>query len=102
MSPRTGRPLVENPKAERITVRLTEFQQQLIEDCAEQFGTTKADIVCRGIRLMEIEKNNAYARQLLDALVILDELVQKDSSLIDKQINQAKANFNWYLDSIKK
>ena len=54
---------------------------------------------------MEIEKDNHEARQLFDALALLDEVVQKeqkDSPLVKKQIKQVENNFRKYLDSIKK
>lgn len=105
MSPRTGRPPVKNPKSDRITVRLTESQQKVLDDCAKKIGTSKADIICRGLRIMEIEKDNHEARQLFDALALLDEVVQKeqkDSPLVKKQIKQVENNFRKYLDSIKK
>lgn len=101
MSPRTGRPPIQNPKTDRVTVRLTDYQQQVLADCAERFGTSKADIICRGLSLMEIEKDNQYARQLLDAIVVLQELVEKESPLVNDQIKQVESNMKWYLDSIK-
>lgn len=102
MSPRTGRPPSENPKLDRITVRLNEYQQQVLKDCAEQFGTTKADIICRGLALMEVERDNQEARQLLDAIVLLNEYAVKGREVLtQKQMEQVKSNFKWYLESIK-
>lgn len=102
MSPRTGRPPIDNPKAERVTVRLTGHQQKILADCAEKFGTSKADIICRGLSLMEIELINSEARQLLDAIIVLQSLIDADSPLVNEQVEQVKTNFAWYLDSIKK
>ena len=102
MSPRTGRPPTENPKSDRITVRLTEYQQKVLAECAEKLGTSKADIICRGLSLMEVEKDNYEARQLFDAIDLLNEFAQKNSPLVDKQIKQVESNFKWFLDSIKK
>lgn len=102
MSPRTGRPPTENPKSDRITVRLTEYQQEVLENCAKRIGTSKADIICRGLRLMEIEKDSREAQQLFDALDLLDMLVRKNSPDVGKQIKQVECNFKWYLESIKK
>lgn len=108
MSPRTGRPPIENPKSDRITVRLTENQQKILSECVEKLGTSKADIMCRGLHLMEIAKDSSEARQLFDAIEILNELVQKKSQnplvieQIQQQIQQVQSNFKWYLDSINK
>lgn len=98
MTPRTGRPMSQNPKNERVTVRLTEYQQALVHECAEKFGTTKADIFCRGLALMGIEKDNEEARQLFDAIVLLHQM----KSGKEKQIAQVEQNFRWYIESIKK
>lgn len=102
MSPRTGRPPIENPKSDRVTVRLTEYQKQILADCAEKFGTSKADVICRGLNLMGVERDNYEARQLFDAIDLLNELVQKNSHLVDNQIKQVECNFKSYLDSLKK
>lgn len=103
MSPRTGRPPIANPKSERVTVRLNEYRQEVLDECAKKFGTTKADIVCRGIDLMEIEKSNSEARQLLDGIVLLHELLQtNDNKLVERQIEQIKENFRWYIESLKR
>ena len=52
---------------------------------------------------MEVEKNNTYARQLLDGIVLLDEYItKKNPDLIKKQKGQVKENFKWYYESIEK
>lgn len=49
MSPRLGRPPIENPKSERITVRLdAETMKQLTIYC-EQEQIDKAEAIRRGI-----------------------------------------------------
>lgn len=101
MTPRTGRPPAENPKKDRITIRLTMFQQNVLNECAKKFGTTKADVLSRGLTLMEIEKDCEEARQLFDAIVVLQE-VKKSGLPIDKQLRQVEKNFGWYTESIKK
>lgn len=102
MSPRTGRPPIENPKSKRITIRLNEYHLNVLNECSKKIGISNADIVCRGIDLMEVEKSNSKARQLLDGIVLLNDLVQKNSDLVEKQIRQVEANFRWYIDSIQK
>lgn len=103
MSPRTGRPPIENPKSDRITVRLTEYEQEILSECVERFGASSAEILRRGLALMEVEKDNEEARQLLDAIVLLHEFILcGKTALTQKQIEQVKFNFKEYLDSIKK
>ena len=110
MSPRTGRPPSENPKIERITVRLNERQQKALEQCAECFGTSKADIICRGLSLMEIEKENPKARQLFDAIEILFEILERQEKFsaevfnenIDKSLQQIDLNYGEFVKSIEK
>ena len=57
MSPRTGRPKIENPKSERITIRLdTETFEKLIAYCKRE-NIDKAEAVRRGIdKLMSDSK----------------------------------------------
>ena len=57
MSPRTGRPKSENPKSERITIRLdTETFEKLIAYCKRE-NIDKAEAVRRGIdKLMSESK----------------------------------------------
>lgn len=104
MSPRTGRPPIENPKSDRVTVRLTEYEQKILSECVDRFkGSSSADILRRGLAVMEVEKDNEKARELIDAMVIINESMLKgDIELARNHINQVQANFNWYLKSIKK
>ena len=103
MSPRTGRPPIKNPKSDRITVRLTEFEQETLSECVERFGVSSAEILRRGLALMEVEKDNEEARQLFDAIVLLHEFMSNGYTvLVQKHIEQVKFNFKMYLDSIKK
>lgn len=102
MSPRTGRPPSENPKFGRITIRLTDYEQKVLLECAKQFGTSNADIFRRGLELMNVEKENGQARQLFDAIVLLQDLIEKENfRLVQGQIEQVKYNFQRFLDSVK-
>ena len=49
MSPRTGRPKSENPKSERITVRLDNEHAQVLQDYCKQENIDKAEAVRKGI-----------------------------------------------------
>jgi len=52
MSPRTGRP-TDNPKKERITVRLDEKSSKILEDYCIQEAVEKAEAIRRGIERLE-------------------------------------------------
>ena len=49
MSPRTGRPKIENPKSEQIKIRATKEDKALLEKCCEESNKTQYDIVMTGI-----------------------------------------------------
>ena len=54
MSPRTGRPKIDHPKDERITIRLDEVTMRKLLENVEFYGESKADSIRRGIE--EINK----------------------------------------------
>lgn len=54
MSPRTGRP-TDNPKDERITVRLDEQSASIMKRYCEQENVDKAEAVRRGLKKLEAE-----------------------------------------------
>lgn len=49
MSPRTGRPKIDNPKAERITVRLDSESSKTLNEYCKQKNVEKAEAVRVGI-----------------------------------------------------
>lgn len=55
MSPRTGRP-TDNPKPYKITVRLDEESQKILEKYCRQEGIEKGEAVRRGIKRLDAEK----------------------------------------------
>ena len=55
MSPRTGRPKIDNPKEERIGVRLRPEKLEKLEKCAFIMETTKTAVIEHGIDLVEKE-----------------------------------------------
>ena len=55
MSPRTGRPPIENPKSERITVRLGSDESAILKKYCEQEKLERAEAIRRGIRKLESE-----------------------------------------------
>ena len=49
MSPRTGRPKIENPKSNRITVRLDNESVEIVNAYCLQENVEKAEAIRRGI-----------------------------------------------------
>lgn len=49
MSPRTGRPKIDNPMNERITVRLDKDSSKILSKYCEQERVEKAEAIRRGI-----------------------------------------------------
>lgn len=58
MSPRTGRPKIDNPKSEQIKIRATKEDKALLEECCEKLNKTQYDVVMTGIKQVyeEIKK----------------------------------------------
>lgn len=58
MSPRTGRPPIDNPKAERITVRLGKEESDILNEYCKSKEVERAEAIRRGIKKLEpdIEK----------------------------------------------
>ncbi len=52
MSPRTGRPKVDNPKSEQIKIRATKEDKKLLEECCEQLNQTQYEVVMNGIKMV--------------------------------------------------
>lgn len=56
MSPRTGRPKVENPKDIRYSVRLDEDTERKLQKYCDAHKITKGEAIRRGIHLLLTEK----------------------------------------------
>ena len=54
MSPRTGRP-TSNKKTERLELRLAPNELALMQECAERLGTSKSQVILRGVQLLKAE-----------------------------------------------
>lgn len=50
-----GRPKADNPKNIRLEIRLTQGENQLLEECAEKLCTTKTEVINKGIALVKKE-----------------------------------------------
>lgn len=54
MSPRTGRPTA-NKKTERLEIRLTPDELELMEECSKTLNLSKTDVINKGIKLVKAE-----------------------------------------------
>lgn len=50
MSPRTGRPPVENPKKHETRIRMDDEDVRILEACCKATGMTKSEVMRQGIR----------------------------------------------------
>ncbi len=58
MSPiKKGTKLTNNPKNIRLEIRLTQSENELLENCAKQMNTTKTNVINKGIQLVNEELN---------------------------------------------
>lgn len=55
MSPRTGRPPIDNPRNIRFTARLTEEEAADLQECADALKVSRTDIIVQGIELVKSE-----------------------------------------------
>ncbi|WP_298589702.1 hypothetical protein [uncultured Selenomonas sp.] len=53
-----GRPTT-NPRTGQINVRLSERELALLNECAERMGTTRTDVIARGIETVHRELEEA-------------------------------------------
>ncbi len=55
MSPSSGRPPIDNPKCVRLEIRLTKEQSDTLTECAAKLGTTRTEVINRGVQLVKAE-----------------------------------------------
>lgn len=55
MSPRTGRPPKDNPRNINLNIRVTREEAKMIQDCAEILGTTRTEVIVKGVKLVKDE-----------------------------------------------
>lgn len=55
MSPRTGRPPIDNPRNIRFTARLTLEEAELLQECSDILALSRTDIIVKGIKLVKSE-----------------------------------------------
>lgn len=56
MSP-AGRPKIENPKSERLEIRLTKEEAEDIQFCADKLNINKSEAIKIGIKKLKEELN---------------------------------------------
>lgn len=61
MSPRTGRPLKDKTKDNRIQIRLDDDTLKILDKCADELKTTRSDVVRQGIS--EVDKRIKKAKK---------------------------------------
>lgn len=94
MSPRTGRP-TDNPKNQRLEIRLSESESERLKVISESMGTNKTNILMMGLQLVELQKENPEFRDLSNCLIIRE--LQKDGSLSHEDKNQIR-NYIGFLE----
>lgn len=62
MSPRTGRPKSDNPKAEQIKIRATKQDKALLDKCCEMTGKTQYEVIMEGIHMVYAENKKSQLR----------------------------------------
>ena len=55
MSPRTGRPKIDNTKSEQIKIRATKQDKDLLDKCCKLLNKTQYDVVMNGIKKVYAE-----------------------------------------------
>ena len=58
MSPRIGRPPIENPKSVKMNIRISEETAKDLQECAEALKISRVNVIEKGIKMVkdEIEK----------------------------------------------
>lgn len=55
MSPKMGQKLTDNPRNVRLEVRLTQEENEMLEECVNRLQTTKTKVITKGIELVDRE-----------------------------------------------
>lgn len=53
MSPRTGRPPLENPKSVKMNIRISEETAKDLQECAEALQISRVNVIEQGIRMVK-------------------------------------------------
>ena len=55
MSPRTGRPLLENPKSVKMNIRISEETAKDLQECARAPQISRVNVIEKGIQLVKAD-----------------------------------------------
>ncbi len=55
MSPRTGRPPIDNPKGKRINIRITEQTDRDLTECSKILNVSKTEVIEMGIQKVKAD-----------------------------------------------
>lgn len=55
MSPRSGRPLSENPKSVKMNIRITKETAKDLQECSEIMKIPRVHVIEKGIQLVKAE-----------------------------------------------
>lgn len=53
MSPRTGRPPVDNPKNVKMNIRISEETAKDLQECADMLKVSRVNVIEKGIQLVK-------------------------------------------------
>lgn len=55
MAPKTGRPPKDNPRNVNLNIRVTKEEAKLIQECADAMGTTRTNVIIKGVQMVKAE-----------------------------------------------
>lgn len=86
-----GRP-TENPKTERIGIRIAKRDLEILEYCSNVLGDSRADVIAKGIRKVydELTKESETTRGVLE-----NELGNKYCEQIEKKVMYKDSGNGW-------
>lgn len=58
MSPRTGRPPIENPKSVKMNIRISEETAKELQECADALNISRVNVIEKGIKLVKSQIEN--------------------------------------------
>ena len=64
LSPRTGRPLKENPRNINLNIRISQEEAIMIQECADDLQTTRTDVIVEGIRMVKEKFNKKKVTEM--------------------------------------
>ena len=58
MSPKTGRPLSDNPRHERVETKMTKAELEKLDYCCEITGKSRSEVIREGIEVVYSSLHN--------------------------------------------